>query len=101
MNDITCCENESNMVETGGVDHWELQVIAAKYNVSERTIQRWVSSGQFPYPIRLGRKKLWLPEQVAEFMRRRGQEAQETQAARNMLHYEAPVRRQRRKRHVE
>ncbi len=78
-------------------DCWELKDIAGKYGVSARTVQRWVRLGQFPRPIRIGRKRLWIPKQVMEWMERRGEEAQATPAAQNLSNFVVPDRSRRRR----
>ncbi len=67
------CEVEVNAENAA---YWELRDIAEFYGVSGRTIQRWVKSGQLPPPFRMGVKRLWLPEQVKDWMARQSKEAE-------------------------
>ena len=77
-------------------DVWELDDIAKKYGVAARTVQRWIRLGQFPRPIRMGRKRFWIPKQLREWMERRGEEAQATPAAQNLANFIVPNRPRRR-----
>lgn len=70
---VSACSTMGSMNFNAG--YWELRGIAEYYGVSVRTVQRWVCSGEFPPPFKLGRKRLWIPEQVREWMLRRGTEA--------------------------
>jgi predicted DNA-binding transcriptional regulator AlpA len=71
--------SEINCATIGNVNpksYWELKDVADFYGVSPRTIQRWVKSGQHPPPFKMGRKRLWIPEQVKECLARLGKEAE-------------------------
>lgn len=97
MSVVSCYEEEGNDIEKP----WNLSHMAAYIGKNKRTVQRLVRRGQLPRPFRLGGESCWMPEKVREFFNRRAQEAQETQAARNMANYDPTAMRRRRARHSE
>ena len=38
----------------------DIHEIADDFGVHVRTIERWVEAGDFPQPLRFGRRKVWL-----------------------------------------
>jgi len=72
MSNETCYERSSDTSDL----HWNERDLAAYYGVSIRTIQRWTRSGQLPSPFCMGRKKLWMRDQVVMWMHERGAKAE-------------------------
>jgi excisionase family DNA binding protein len=56
-------DNQNFAVET-----YNIQQVAEKMKVSDRTIRRLVDSGRFPKPIRLGRGLRWPHAVITEFL---------------------------------
>lgn len=72
---------------------WGLGQLAGFCGVSNRTVQRFVKLGLLPRPFRMGRKCVWMSDQVIEFIQQRCKDAQATAAAKNLENFEAPGRR--------
>lgn len=92
MTAATDCEQRTKLNHGA---YWDIHQLAAFYGVCVRTVQRWIRCGQLSQPIKMGRKRLWVPSQVMEWMERRGAEAQTTLAAQNFTHFVSPIKRRR------
>ena len=50
----------------------DLPAMTEAFNVSSRTIRRWVAKGQLPPPKRLGKNSYWRYEDISDLMIDRG-----------------------------
>lgn len=76
MEEMSMSSENCTASSSGTMLYWDEHDIAGYFWVSTRTIQRWVRSGQLPPPFRMGRKRLWMPDQVKEWMARQGKDAE-------------------------
>ena len=51
-------------------------VLAAVFNVSPRTLRRWVKRGDLPTPAAFGGKKIWMAGKILAFIEQRISQAE-------------------------
>jgi excisionase family DNA binding protein len=52
-------------------NHIPINDIASRMSVSRRTIERWISSGRFPRPIRVGGSLRFAESEICEFLKQK------------------------------